>query len=75
MRFKNKTIEAMKDLADNDKYGHFFDGLKHTATGDDDALIERLAELLIVECEIDWDELEKVKFFMGLSSKACGNKE
>jgi len=70
MRFKQKTIEAFQNIADNEEYGHFFSNMKNSDASEENPLIECLAELLIVECNMDWEELDKVKFFMGLSSNA-----
>ncbi len=71
MRFKNKTINALKELSNDEQFEYFFANLDQPEGDKGDFLLDKLAELLIIECELDWEQLEKVRFFLRLGTKVC----
>ena len=69
MKFTDKVYREIKRLSQDEKYAFFFDKMKEDTDPVTDEVLDKLADLLTVECSIPWEDLPKVKFFLEL---ACG---
>lgn len=67
MQFCEKVYREMRRMASDDKYATFFDNMKKDTDPITDEILDKLADLLIVETKIPWEDLSKVKFFLELA--------
>jgi hypothetical protein len=66
MNFKKQTIRTIKQLANDDKYGYFFNNIETKADDVPEELIGSLAAMLSSEIGEHSGDLEKIKFFIRL---------
>lgn len=66
MRLKKNTFECLKHLSTSGKFDYFFDNLKKPESPIESKLIDELADLFITEFELDWDDHDKIRFFIRL---------
>ncbi len=71
MEFKHKTINTLKKLSSDEQFNYFFAKLDEPEGDKGEYLLDKFAELLVVECNLDWEQLDKVRFFLRLGTKAC----
>ena len=68
MKFHPAVEEQFRKLSRNDRYDYFFDHAKEKPEDEEEnELVEKLAELVVAEFYLPWDDLDKVKYFLWLA--------
>lgn len=66
MRFKDNSVEEIKNLSNNEDYFYFFDNMKKDTDEKTNQLIEKLALILANELNTGLNDLDKIEFFIKL---------
>lgn len=71
MRFSKHTLSILKEMAKHERFSYFFDSVSNISEDEDEKnLIEKLANIFIIEFALDWDKIDKVKYFLWLAYHA-----
>lgn len=72
MRLKPSVESRLRKMMKKEKYDFFFRNMDTKNSVITNEIIEKLADLLVIELEINWDRVEIVRFFLDMA--ACSKE-
>lgn len=72
MRLKPSVESRLRKMMKKDKYDFFFRNMDTKNSVITNEIIDKLADLLVIELELNWDRIETVRLFLDMA--ACSKE-